>query len=115
MLEEVLPLGCDLFAERWVGPSEARRLLDAARPEEAIPLGERRDLADWALAALREALGAPEPSGPLAAQLAARADELREAHRRVRAAAAAPRRGLAVEPLWPPDLLALLVLQPRLR
>lgn len=113
VLEDVLVTGCDLLAEQWLDPGEARRLLDAARPEAEIPLAERRELAALALEPLAELLGQPEPAGPLAGQLEARATALREAHRRVREAAGARLRGLAVEPLWPPDLVALLVLQPK--
>lgn len=113
VLEDVLVTGCDLFAERWLDPAEARRLLDEARPEAEIPLGERRELATEALAPWRDLLAQPEPTGPLGEQLRARADELVAAHRRVREAAKAPRRGLTIDPHWPPDLVAVLVLQPR--
>lgn len=113
VLEDVLVAGCDLFAERWLDPGEARRLLDAARPEAEIPLAERRELAALALEPLAELLNQPEPVGYLATLLAPRSAEIREAHRRVRVAVDARVRGLTVEPLWPPDLVALLVLQPK--
>ena len=113
VLEEILVSGCDLFGERWLAPAEAHRLLDQARPEDDVPLAERRELAETAREPLAELLARTEPSGPLAEQLAQRAAELAEAHRRVHEAAGARRRGLAVEPLWPPDLVAFLVLQPK--
>lgn len=113
VLEDVLVTGCDLLAEDWLDRAEARSLFDAARPEADIPLAERRELAALALEPLAELLGQPKPTSPLAGQLAARAAELRESHRRVREAAGVHLRGLAVEPLWPPDLVALLVLQPK--
>jgi len=113
VLEDVLVTGCDLFGERWLAPAEARRLLDQARPEDDIPLAERRELAATALEPLAESLARTEPSGPLAELLAQRAAELAEAHRQVLAAAGERRRSLTVEPLWPPDLIAFVVLQPK--
>ena len=41
-----------------------------------------------------------------------RGRKLEDAHRRVRAAARMPRRGLKVQPKLPPDLLGVLVLLP---
>lgn len=114
ILEDVLTAGCDLFAERWLNPDQARALLDQARPAAEIPPSERRELLTLALEPIAELLRQAEPAGPLAALLTARTHELLQAHRRVHEAAGAPRRGLTIQPHWPPDLIALLALQPHL-
>ena len=51
-------------------------------------------------------------TSPLARLLDERAGELLAAHRRVRQEVGERVRGLTVHPNWPPDVLALLVLQP---
>lgn len=114
VLEEVMTLGCDLFATQWLDPDTARNLLDSVRPEAEIPLAERREFAEHALQVLQAQLEQPEPTGPLASVLKDRAARLEQAHRRLRAAAELPRREVTVQPLWPPDLIALVVLQPNL-
>ncbi|MFN3336574.1 MAG: helicase-related protein, partial [Thermomicrobium sp.] len=114
ILEDILTAGCDLFAERWLDPEQARALLDQARPEAEIPPAERRELLTLALEPIAELLRQAEPANPLSKLLDARSHELLQAHRRVHEALDAPRQGLTIQPHWPPDLIALLVLQPHL-
>ncbi|WP_038039846.1 helicase-related protein [Thermorudis peleae] len=114
VLEEALVVGYDLLAETWLEPDQALPLLEQARPEAEVALGERRELAAFALDTLAPLLTQPEPHGPLGMLLERRAEALRAAYQRVREAAQASKRGLDVHPLWPPDLVALLVAQPRL-
>jgi len=87
-------------------PDEARRLLDNAQPVANVDMGLQRD-------SLKEALVAWEADAlqdALSAWLEARAAELVDSHRRLRA----DRDGasIRIEPLRPPDLLGLVVLLP---
>ncbi|ACX52451.1 helicase domain protein [Ammonifex degensii KC4] len=85
---------------------EALSLLAEAGPEAPVTAEERREV-------LSEMLGRWEGFLPrVEAVVRERARRLEEAHRRVRAAAGLLRRGLAVRPQLPPDLLGLLVLLP---
>ncbi len=121
--EEVLVLGKRIghpSPDAWLDDAEARRLLQEAQPEQNIPLAEKRELAEVALKDLCvhdwKTLSASGPPHPilhyLATKLTQRARELAEAHKRIRKAASQRVRELSVAPQLPPDLLAMLVLQP---
>ncbi|MEJ5349441.1 MAG: helicase-related protein [Desulfosoma sp.] len=90
----------------FLSEEEAHHLLLRARPDVLVPQGERREV-------LSEVLGWWEVLLPYLKERAnARARRVFDAHRRVRAAAGLARRGLAVQPQFPPDLLGVLVLLP---
>ncbi|MGI9862835.1 helicase-related protein [Moorella naiadis] len=85
---------------------EARRLLLTASPDAPVSQEERREV-------LSEVFDWWEVLLPYLKERAeARARRVLEAHRRVRVAAGLVRRGLAVRPQFPPDLLGVLVLLP---
>jgi hypothetical protein len=107
--EEVLVTahtGLDPGAPRWLDDGEALRLLVEAEPHANVPMAEKRELV---AAALRD-WPATEPA--LRQRIAARAQELEAAHKRVRRAARLRVRELTVTPQLPADLLQVLVLQP---
>jgi superfamily II DNA or RNA helicase len=90
----------------WLGDTGALGLLENLHPDAAITSGERREV-------LSEVLGWwPELRPGLERLVTERARKLEDAHRRVRAAAHLARRGLAVRPQFPPDLIGLLILLP---
>ena len=57
--------------------------------------------------------GGQTRAGPNTKNITDRAEALTEAHRRIRQAVSMKVRGLTVKPQLPPDLLGVLVLQPR--
>lgn len=111
LAEEVLVIGWEVFTDRWLNPNEALPLL-SVEPGDPIPLAEKQELVQVALKELEAVLGADQENTPLRRILTERAQELEEAHRRVRKSLDRPLRGLKVEPHWPPDVLGVLVLQP---
>lgn len=92
-------------ARQWLSDAEALRLL-AAQPDANLPMAEKRELIEAALAAW------PTLETTVRERIAARASELEKSHKRVRQAVALKVRQLTVSPQFPPDLLGLLVLQP---
>lgn len=120
--EEVLVLA---FSEAgpadaiWLEPGDALRLLAEARPDANIPLAEKRELVERALASVGDweetagEWGKDHPlRGAIRDRLTRRAKELTDAHKRIRQAVSLRVRGLEVRPQFPPDLLGILVLQP---
>jgi superfamily II DNA or RNA helicase len=120
--EEVLVLG---FVElggndaKWLEASDALRLLAEAKPDANIALAEKRELVERALASLcpwhetGEKWGTAHPlQRAIRERVTRRAEELTEAHKRIRKAVSLRVRGLEVKPQFPPDLLGILVLQP---
>ncbi len=109
LAEEVVVLGLQgrspaspVFLEE----DDARRLLVEAAPNAPVSSQERREV-------LAEVLGWWDDLLPhLEAKVKERAQRVLDAHRRVRAAARMIRRGLAVRPQFPPDLLGILLLLP---
>ncbi|MCS7057104.1 MAG: DEAD/DEAH box helicase [Thermoflexales bacterium] len=89
----------------WLAPEAALRLLEDAQPDANLAMPEKRALVEAALDAW------PSLEAPLRAQLDARAAELERSHARIRQSVGLRARALRVEPQWPPDLLALLVLE----
>lgn len=109
LAEEVVVAGLVGFPPdrlHFLAEPEARQLLLEAGPDAPVSPQERREV-------LAEVLEWWEAILPyLKNQAEERARRIEEAHRRVRAAAGLARRGLAVRPQLPPDLLGLLVLLP---
>lgn len=90
----------------WLPDEEALALLQTIQSEGNIPDSERRENLD-------EILGWWDDIQEYLDDLINhRANNLDEAHRRVRASARLIRRGLKVQPQLPPDLLGVLVLLP---
>ena len=90
----------------WLEETESLDLLQNAKPDANIVAQERLEVLD-------EVLGWWEDLGkPLTSIIQQRAKKLEEGHRRVRVAVQLVRRGLAVKPYLPPDLLGTLVLLP---
>ncbi len=122
LAEEVVVLGVAGLGSdnaRWLATKDAVRLLAEARPDANIPLAEKKELVNAALHEVGEwrrgngEWGGDNPiQREIRARLLQRADDLTEAHKRVREAVSLRRRGLAVKPQFPPDLLGILVLQP---
>jgi superfamily II DNA or RNA helicase len=120
--EEVLVLGFVGLGgndAKWLEASDALRLLAEAKPDANIALAEKRELVERALASLGESQEIVEKWGTahpleraIREQVARRARELSDAHKRVRQAVSLRVRGLEVKPQFPPDLLGILVLQP---
>ncbi|HXF68669.1 MAG TPA: helicase-related protein [Thermoflexus sp.] len=111
LAEEVLVAGWEAFTERWLDPAQALALL-TAEPVGNISLSEKRELVSEALKEIERMLGEDHAPNGLRRLLQKRAEELEEAHRRVRQSVGQPVRGFKVEPQWPPDLLGVLILQP---
>jgi hypothetical protein len=120
--EEVLVVG---FAEggprdaEWLEAGEALRLLAEAKPDANIPMAEKRELVERAVATLGDWEGTTGDWGlrhpiqrAIRERMARRASELTDAHKRIRQAVSLRVRGLEVKSQFPPDLLGLLVLQP---
>nr|WP_152944874.1 helicase-related protein [Desulfofundulus thermobenzoicus] len=109
LAEEVLVLGLqghNPAHPHFLSDDEARQLLLEAAPDAPISQQERREV-------LAEVLKWWDDLLPhLEAKAKERAQRVLEAHRRVRAAARMIRRGLAVQPQFPLDLLGLLILLP---
>ena len=120
--EEVLVLGfvgAGSNDANWINAGDALRLLAEAKPDANIALAEKRELVERALASLgpwhetAETWGTAHPlQRALRERVTRRAEELTEAHKRIRQAVSLRVRGLEVKPQFPPDLLGILVLQP---
>ena len=109
MAEEILVRGFRGFPPdriNWIPEEEVLELLKTAKAEAQITPQERREV-------IEEVLGW---WGNLDADLNSivkeQAKKLEDAHRRVRSAVRLPRRGMAVKPHLPPDLIGILVLMP---
>jgi hypothetical protein len=90
----------------WLAESEALDLLTSVKPEANITEAERHEL-------LTETITAWDKiQAPVKKLVEQKAVTLEEAHRRVRKSADIPRRGLAVTPHLPADLLGVLVIAP---
>jgi superfamily II DNA or RNA helicase len=111
LAEEVLVTGFEGFVDRWLPQDRALDLLNA-EPSANLPASEKRELLDLMREEVRRLVEAAPDESPLWEILKGRAQELEEAHRRIRQSIGRPVRGLRVEPYWPPDVLGLLVLQP---
>jgi len=119
------PLGADGRPAQWLSDGEALRLLDEAKPDENVPLAEKRELVRAALDEIGEWHGGVTSRGypgewgeghpiqqGVRERIAQRAGALEDSHKRIRRAVSLRVRELAVKPQFPPDLLGLLVLQP---
>jgi len=120
--EEVLVMGFTGAGQRdseWLDPQGAQRLLAEAKPDANIPMEEKRELVARVLESVGEwriTNGEWGKSHPIQSrireQVTHRAHELTDAHKRIRQAVSLRVRGLEIKPLFPPDLLGVLVLQP---
>lgn len=90
----------------WMKDTEALDLLTTVRPEANVPAAERLEVLTETVAAWEKL------QAPVHALMKEKAAALEEAHRRVRKSIDIPRRGLAVTPHLPPDLLGVLVISP---
>ncbi|MCX6690978.1 MAG: C-terminal helicase domain-containing protein, partial [Methanoregula sp.] len=109
LAEEVIVCGlCGVASPSaaWLAESEALDLLTSVKPEANITEAERREILADTVAAWEKI---QTPVKKLVEQKAA---TLEAAHRRVRKSVDIPRRGLAVTPHLPPDLLGILVISP---
>jgi len=108
----------------WLPNDEALDLLTKAKPTSNIPLTEKREIVEDILAELqgwrsedagrewgRDSLLLSE----IRARIERRAAQLEQSHKRIRRAVHLKVRELTVVPLFPPDLLALLVLLPEVK
>ncbi|MBC7327874.1 DEAD/DEAH box helicase [bacterium] len=93
----------------WLSPDGSLNLLAKAKPDENIPLSEKKELVAMALSRWKDL------EGEVREILQKRADELLESHKRIRRTLAMEVRKLEMVPQFPPDLLGLLVLQPVVR
>lgn len=91
----------------WLPHDESLRLLTQAQPHANLPMPEKRELT----ASLLAAWGRLQQEG-LREQVESRARELAESHRRLIRAVENTRAPIRVTPRFPPDLIAILVLQP---
>ncbi|MFS8783178.1 helicase, partial [Synechococcus sp. R6-7] len=122
LAEEVLVLGgvgLESGEARWLETGAALQLLATAKPDENLPLAEKRELVQHLLTCLDPWQETEENWGrdhrlqqAARERILQRAAELEAAHRRIRQAVSLQGRGLKVKPQLPPDLLGLLVLQP---
>jgi hypothetical protein len=108
LCEEIVPLACDgpADAPKWLTPEEGERLL-AARPERNLPNTAIEQQVRLLLADL------PKFQASLESLSRERASAQLAAHERVREAARAKGR-VAIEPVYPVDILGAYVLLPRL-
>ena len=90
----------------WLSESEALVLLTTVKPEANITEAERHEVLAETIA------GWNTLQAPVRKLVEQKAATLEEAHRRVRKSADIPRRGFAVTPHLPPDLLGILVIAP---
>ncbi|RMG66464.1 MAG: helicase, partial [Calditrichaeota bacterium] len=125
LAEEVLALGWqpqEGASDPLLPDGQALALLAGAEPSSNISPSEKRELVAFAL----EMLGDWERAGenwsgltPLCRSIAdkihQRAAQLEASHKRIRRAVSLRVRELRVRPQMPPDLLAILVLQPEVR
>jgi hypothetical protein len=109
LAEEVFVCGFPGFPPdriEWVSEEQVLNLLQKAKPDANISAPERQEVID-------EVLGWWESLKPsLQSLIEKRAQKLLDSHRRIRSAAHIARRGLTVQPHFPPDLLGALVLLP---
>jgi superfamily II DNA or RNA helicase len=120
--EEVVVLafsGAGPAQAEWLEADAALRLLAEATPDANIPMAEKREVVDRALATLGDWQGTVGEWGlrhpiqrAIRDRISRRANALTDAHKRIRRAVSWRVRGLEVQPQVPPDLLGLLVLQP---
>ncbi len=97
---------------RWLTEAEARHLLTTAQPDANLSADEKRELAEMALAEFGEAHQDHPLWAALHHQTRQRADDLRRSYRDLRQAIQEHVQGLQVTPIFPPDLLGILMLQP---
>jgi len=90
----------------WLGESDALDLLTTVKPEANITEAERYEMLSETIASWEHL------QAPVKKLVEQEATILEEAHRRVRKSVDIPRRGLAVTPHLPPDLLGILVIAP---
>ncbi len=123
LAEEVSVLGFAGLGSsaRRLSPDQALGLL-TARPDANVPLPEKQELLTRTLAELAfwqrgdGRWGAGHPWGEALRQaIETRAEELEQAHKRIRQAVSERVRGLQLLPQFPPDLLGVLILQPVVR
>ena len=106
LAEEVRVVGHHGPGPTWLSDDDTLRLLAAAKPDENIPMAEKRELAVKALTTW------PSLEPQVHKVIQSRAAELEASHKRIRQAVSLRVRQLTVEPQLPPDLLGLLALQP---
>ena len=119
--EEVLCTGWTQsgFPERWLQPEEARQILKEAQATGNLTDERKRELLREVLRHLpgdrignEKSPNASQVGAGLRTVLERRAEKLLESHRRIRKELAEKVKGMKAEPLDPPDILAILVLQP---
>lgn len=109
LAEEVIVCGIRGAASAtaaWLAETEALDLLMTVKPEANITEAERHEILTETIAEWNKI------QAPVKKLVEQKAMTLEEAHRRVRKSADIPRRGLAVTPHLPADLLGLLVIAP---
>ncbi|MBI2925884.1 MAG: DEAD/DEAH box helicase [Verrucomicrobia bacterium] len=108
LAEEVQVIGHtgDASKPAWIDQAQVLTLLEKAHADANIRDDEKRELTAAALA------GYEKLDTAIRQTMQGRAENLTEAHRRIRQAVSLKVRGLTVKPQMPPDLLGLLVLQP---
>ncbi len=102
---------------QWLEDGEALRLLAEGKPDANIPLAEKRELVQRTLTTLGpwEAMqwgNGRKIQQEMGRKIHARAQQLEQAHKRIRQAVSLRVRGFEVKPQVPPDLLGVVVLQP---
>lgn len=109
LAEEVRVLGsCGLLPNlTWLEDDQALTLLRTARAEANVPLQEKRELVRVVLEMW------PQLNSQVRKRAEDRAKQLTDSYKRLRQLLQERTRGVEVRPLWPMDLLGLLVLQPR--
>jgi len=124
LAEEIILLGYREEAGGSIQPLsryEASQLFAEAQPDDNMPLTERQELIERALSQVKPWTEQAFEGGTLSpvgeavrAQINERAAELTDAHRRLRQAMREAQRDLRLVPVFPPDLLGIVVLQPLL-
>jgi len=99
----------------WLPADEALHLLTTAQPAANLSPDEKRELAELVLNDLDKVTRDHPIWQELHRQIEQRATDLRQAYRDVRRVIQEQVRGVTVEPIFPPDLIGLLVLQPTVR
>jgi hypothetical protein len=119
------PGGSNTESATWLPQGDALRLLAEARPDQNIPLGEKRELVRMALDSVGQWSSQPTSADyggqwgekhpiqrTIRERIAERASALEKSHKRIRRVVSLQVRELEVKPQLPPDLLGILVLQP---
>jgi len=106
LAEEVRVFAYRDSKSEWLDESEAQRLLGEAQPDANLPMLQKRELIEHALADW------DATESRITKRLRERAEELAASHRRIRQAVRLKVGGLTVTPQLPADLLGILVLQP---